>query len=65
MEHQAQAIIPLNLRRAKEPPEGITIQGTPICSAGFSMTYWEAIRGQKHSSFDVLMRQAMWIVLLG
>ena len=40
LEHQAQAIIPLNLRRAKEPPEGITFQGTPICSAGFSMTYW-------------------------
>jgi len=52
LEHQAQAIIPLNLRRAKEPPEGITFQGTPICSAGFSMTYWEAIRGQKHSRVE-------------
>ncbi|WP_242835299.1 transposase, partial [Ruminiclostridium papyrosolvens] len=31
---KAQAIIPLNLRREKEPPAGITANGTPCCSNG-------------------------------
>lgn len=39
-DHKAQAIIPLNLRGAKEPPEGFDFDGTPICSAGFKMVYW-------------------------
>ena len=38
----AQAIIPLNLRNEKEPPEGRTSHGTPVCSMGYEMTYWGA-----------------------
>jgi transposase, IS5 family len=38
----AQAIIPLNLRGEKEPPAGMTSNGTPCCSMGFAMTYWGA-----------------------
>lgn len=37
---KAQAIIPMNLRNEKEPPAGITSNGTPCCSMGFAMTYW-------------------------
>jgi IS5 family transposase len=36
----AQAIIPLNLRGEKEPPAGMTSNGTPCCSMGYAMTYW-------------------------
>lgn len=36
---KAQAIIPMNLRNEKEPPAGITSNGTPCCSMGFAMTY--------------------------
>jgi IS5 family transposase len=32
-DYKAQAIIPLNHRRAKEPPEGLDWDATPICSA--------------------------------
>ncbi|WP_307344037.1 transposase, partial [Caldalkalibacillus uzonensis] len=39
-DYGAQAIIPLNLRNEKEPPEGMTSNGTPICSMGYEMTYW-------------------------
>lgn len=35
-------IIPLNLRNEKEPPAGMTSNGTPCCSMGFPMTYWGA-----------------------
>jgi len=38
----AQAIIPLNLRNEKEPPAGMTSNGTPCCSMGYEMTYWGA-----------------------
>ncbi|NPV27124.1 MAG: transposase [Firmicutes bacterium] len=38
--HGAQAIIPLNLRNAKEPPEGFSFNGTPRCSMGYDMVYW-------------------------
>lgn len=38
----AQAIIPLNLRNEKEPPAGMTSNGTPRCSMGFEMVYWGA-----------------------
>lgn len=37
---KAQAIIPMNPRNEKEPPAGMTANGTPCCSMGFSMTYW-------------------------
>ncbi|MNW42691.1 Transposase DDE domain protein [compost metagenome] len=39
---KAQAIIPLNPRGEKEPPAGMTTNGTPCCSMGFTMTYWGA-----------------------
>lgn len=39
-DHKAQAIIPLNLRGAKEPKAGFDFDGTPICSAGNRMVYW-------------------------
>lgn len=42
----AQAIIPLNLRNEKEPPEGISSNGTPRCSMGYEMTYWGADKDQ-------------------
>lgn len=38
--HGAQAIIPLNPRKAKEPPEGFSFDGTPRCSMGYEMVYW-------------------------
>lgn len=40
--HGAQAIIPLNLRNEKEPPAGMTSNGTPRCTMGYEMTYWGA-----------------------
>ncbi len=39
-DYHARAIIPLNLRGAKEPKEGFDFDGTPVCSAGFRMVYW-------------------------
>jgi transposase len=39
-EFQAQAIIPLNIRGAKEPPPGFDYDGTPVCTAGLRMVYW-------------------------
>lgn len=44
-DYQAQAIIPLNHRGAKEPPEGLDWDATPICSAGYRMTYWGGSNG--------------------
>lgn len=44
-DYYAQAIIPLNHRRAKEPKEGFDWDGTPICSAGYRMTYWGGSKG--------------------
>lgn len=38
----AQAIIALNRRGEKEPPAGMTSNGTPCCSMGFEMAYWGA-----------------------
>jgi hypothetical protein len=32
----------MNLRNEKEPPDGMTSNGTPCCSMGFAMTYWGA-----------------------
>ena len=43
--YKAQAIIPLNHRGAKEPPEGLDWDATPICSAGYRMTYWGGSNG--------------------
>lgn len=37
---KAQAIIPLNPRGEKEPPAGMSSNGTPCCSMGYPMTYW-------------------------
>lgn len=39
-QYHAQAIIPLNNRGAKQPKAGFDWNGTPVCSAGFPMTYW-------------------------
>lgn len=39
-DYHAQAIIPLNTRGTKEPPEGFDFDGTPICSMGYRMAYW-------------------------
>jgi len=39
-EHNSQGIIPLNLRGAKMPPEGLDFDGNPICSGGYPMIYW-------------------------
>ncbi|MFR9710530.1 transposase [Paenibacillus sp. MB22_1] len=44
---KAQAIIPLNLRGEKEPPAGMTSNGTPCCSMGYAMTYW-GVDGDMH-----------------
>ena len=44
-DYQAQAIIPLNHRRGKEPKAGFDFDGTPICSAGYRMVYWGASNG--------------------
>ncbi|GMA59932.1 transposase [Alicyclobacillus fastidiosus] len=38
----AQAIIALNRRGEKEPPAGMTSNGTPRCSMGYDMVYWGA-----------------------
>ncbi len=37
---QSQAIIPLNRRKEKLPPEGMDESRTPVCSMGYSMVYW-------------------------
>lgn len=39
-EYNSQAIIPLNLRNEKIPPEGLDFDGTPVCSGGYRMVYW-------------------------
>lgn len=39
-EYQAQAIIPLNRRNAKQPETGFDWDGTPVCSVGYRMVYW-------------------------
>lgn len=39
--YQGQAIIPINKRRATQPPEGYyDFHGTPMCSCGYAMVYW-------------------------
>ncbi len=38
----AQAIIPMNRRNEKEPPEGMDFDGTPRRTMGYRMTYWGA-----------------------
>ncbi len=44
-DYHGRAIIPLNLRGAKEPREGFDFDGTPVCSAGFRMIYWGCDNG--------------------
>lgn len=39
-EQKASAIIPLNQRNTKQPPLGMDLNGTPICSNGYPMVYW-------------------------
>lgn len=41
-DYGAQAIIALNQRREKEPPAGMSSNGTPRCSMGYDMVYWGA-----------------------
>jgi len=36
----AQAIVALNRRGEKEPPAGMSSNGTPRCSMGYDMVYW-------------------------
>jgi IS5 family transposase len=43
--YQAQAIIAMNKRGAKQPPAGFDWDGTPICSAGYRMVYWGSYKG--------------------
>ncbi|GED15950.1 hypothetical protein AMI01nite_39410 [Aneurinibacillus migulanus] len=39
-ELNVQALIPLNLRKEKEPPTGFSSYGPPRCSLGFDMVHW-------------------------
>lgn len=41
-QYGAQAIIAMNKRGEKEPPEGIASDGTPRCTMGYDMVYWGA-----------------------
>ncbi|UNO47234.1 transposase [Alicyclobacillus acidoterrestris] len=41
-QYGAQAIIAMNKRGEKEPPEGIASDGTPRCTMGYGMVYWGA-----------------------
>lgn len=43
---QGQAIIALNNRSAKQPKAGLDWDGTPICSAGYRMSYWGSYQGE-------------------
>jgi len=44
--YNAQAIIPINKRNAKQPPAGFyDFKGTPICSGGHKMVYWGHYNG--------------------
>jgi len=44
--YDAQAIIPINKRNAKQPPAGFyDFKGTPICSGGHKMVYWGHYNG--------------------
>ncbi len=40
--YTVQAIIALNKRGEKEPPAGISSNGTPRCTMGYAMVYWGA-----------------------
>lgn len=46
--HRAQAIIPLNRRGEKEPPQGLNENRTPVCSMGYPLVYWGCER--KHET---------------
>ncbi|SDW06365.1 Transposase [Alicyclobacillus hesperidum] len=41
-DYGAQAIIAMNKRGEKEPPEGMASDGTPRCTMGYDMVYWGA-----------------------
>jgi len=49
--HQAQAIIPLNLRGEKEPPVGLNKNRTPVCSMGYPLVYWGCDRKRETLKF--------------
>lgn len=51
LELKGQAIINLNKRGQKAPPEGFTEKGTPLCAAGHPMAYWGADRKQQTIKF--------------
>ena len=40
VKNKGRPIIPLNLRGEKQLPPGGDVNGTPVCSAGFTMVYW-------------------------
>ncbi len=44
--YQAQAIIALNNRSAKQPKAGLDWDGTPICSAAYRLIYWGSYKGE-------------------
>lgn len=49
--HKAQAIIPLNLRGEKKPPEGLSKYRTPVCSMGYPLVSWGCDRKRKALKF--------------
>jgi len=56
-DYQVQAIVPLNHRGAKEPKEGFGWDDTPICSAGYRMTYWGGSNGVNKFRCPHIMRK--------
>jgi len=50
-ELKGQAIINLNKRNQKAPPDGFNEKGTPLCAAGHAMVYWGADRKQDTIKF--------------
>lgn len=46
LNNNAQAFIPINKRKATQPPEGYyDFDGTPMCSGGFPMIFWGKEKG--------------------
>jgi len=56
-DYQVQAIVPLNHRGEKEPKEGFGWDDTPICSAGYRMTYWGGSNGVNKFRCPHIMRK--------
>ena len=47
----SQAIIPLNKRNEKTPPEGMNKEHWPVCSMGYPMVYWGAEKERNSVKF--------------